>query len=433
MKQLYTFIILFFMATASYSNVSPADLDCDFVVETPLQNTAYLCNGTTTLSVSATGPMLTYQWYFNSSVISNESSNTLTATVSGTYTCVITEGTCSEMVNFTVTQPADPSIFFQPMDVTVCQGEPVHLSIAAMGENLTYQWYRNNQLIIGADSSIFIITTTTQADTGDYYCVVSSECAPSMQSTVAQVTVKHVAITSVPMDFLGCEGSTFVAYIEAQGTDVSYQLYHNMQPVEGATSNMHIITVDESTAGQYFWAVSTASCPVQMTSFNIFMNPKAMIEAEANQSFIAEQTLADFEVEGNMIKWSATEEINFQELLPPTTPLVDGTTYYAFVEAAPMLCMSDVLAVTAHLELGINKQRKTAIQYFPNPVKNVMNFKAESFISTIELYNMLGQVVLQKNIQNQSGVLNMDTLPQGQYILRVKTLEAEENFKIIKQ
>ncbi|RYY44708.1 MAG: T9SS type A sorting domain-containing protein, partial [Chitinophagaceae bacterium] len=233
--------------------------------------------------------------------------------------------------------------------------------------------------------------------------------------------------------FVGCEGATFIAYIETVGTVASYKLYRNNQLVEGVTGNMHSITLAEDTAGQYSWTVITPSCPPTVTNFNVFMAPSATIEGEANQSFIAGQTLADLEVSGDLIKWSAAEEINLQDLLPSTTPLVDGNTYYAFAESLQSLCMSDVLAVTVHLELGINDVNKRAFQYYPNPVKNTLNLKAESFIKTIELYNMLGQMVIQKSIHNQSGVLEMEILPQGQYILKVSTLNGEENFKIIKE
>ncbi|RZJ99785.1 MAG: T9SS type A sorting domain-containing protein, partial [Flavobacterium sp.] len=233
--------------------------------------------------------------------------------------------------------------------------------------------------------------------------------------------------------FVGCEGATFIAYIETVGTVASYKLYRNNQLVEGVTGNMHSITLAEDTAGQYSWTVITPSCPPTVTNFNVFMAPSATIEGEANQSFIAGQTLADLEVSGDLIKWSSNEQINVQDLLPATTPLVDGTTYYAFAEGMTFECRSDVLAVTVHLQLGINDLNKRAFQYYPNPVKNVLNFKAESFINTIELYNMFGQVVLHKSIHNQSGVLNMEALPHGQYILKISTMEAEENFKIIKE
>lgn len=430
MKQLYLFIAALFIASSSYSNTSLLELDCDIVVNTPATNDVYICNGSATLSVSATGSMLTYQWFYGGLAV-NINSNTFSATEPGDYECVITGVSCFEAVSFTVLQGTTPIIVSEPTSTTLCQGEVLFLSISATGENITYQWFHNDQPIIGADSSIWIIIGVGQFDSGDYYCRVSSGC--SVNSAVAQISINYVAITNAPISFVGCDGSAFIAYLEAEGNALSYQLYHNDQPIEGVTSNMQIITVGEDTIGHYTWMVSTPSCPVHITNFDIFMAPNATIEGETNQSFISGQTLADLEVSGGVIKWSNTEQINFQDLLPSTTPLVDGTTYYAFTEGVESLCMSDVLKITVHLELSINDLNKLAFQYYPNPVKNVLNFKAESFINTIQVYNMLGQAVIKKNIHNQSGVLDMDALPQGQYILKINTLEAEENFKIVKE
>ncbi|MDR6967505.1 hypothetical protein J2X31_001516 [Flavobacterium arsenatis] len=431
MKQLYLFIAVLFIVSSSYCNTNLSELDCDLVINTPISNTAYICDESVTLSVAATGSMLTYQWFFNFLPISNETANTIVATVPGLYDCVITSELCSEYVNFTVLAATIPIITSQPTSPTVCQGGPLFLSVSAIGENLTYQWFHDDLPIIGADSMYLTINTVTQADAGDYYCKVSSGC--SVNSAVAHISVNYVTITSFPIDFVGCEGATFIAYIETVGTVASYELYRNNQLVEGVTGNMHSITLAEDTAGQYSWTVITPSCPPTVTSFNVFMAPSATIDAEANQSFIAGQTLADLEVAGDLIKWSATEQINFEDLLPSTTPLVDGTTYYAFAESLQSLCMSDVLAVTVHLELGINGLNKSALQYYPNPVKNTLNFKTESFINTIALYNMVGQVMMYKNIHNQSGILDMDALPQGHYILKVNTMEGEQNFKILKE
>lgn len=434
MKQFYLFITLLFITSSSYSNTNLPELDCDLVVSTPISNTAYICDESVTLSVAATGSTLTYQWYFNFLPIIDGTANTILATVPGFYDCVITSELnelCSEYVNFTVLATT-PIIINEPTSTTLCQGEQLFLSVFATGENLTYQWFLNDLPIIGADSMYLTINTVTQADAGDYYCRVSSGC--SVNSQVAIVAVNNPIITDNPASSLGCKGDPHILSVEAEGQMLEYQVFFNGSAIPGANSNTYQTIIDEDTIGDYFWVVSSQNCPSIVSSMaTIFMAPIATIEAEANQSFTAGQTLTDLEVSGSQIKWSSTEQINFQDLLPSTTPLVDGTTYYAFAEGTGFECRSDVVAITAHLDLGTNDLNKVAFHYYPNPVKEVIHFKSESYINTIQLYTIVGQVVLQKYIHSQSGSLDTDRLPQGQYILKVNTIEGEQNFKILKE
>ncbi|MGK0390749.1 MAG: hypothetical protein ACI94Y_003509 [Maribacter sp.] len=49
----------------------------------------------------------------------------------------------------------------------------------------------------------------------------------------------------------------------------------------------------------------------------------------------------------------------------------------------------------------------------------------------IALYNALGQLVLQNNIQGQNTILDLDTMSKGIYFLNVKAEEGIINVKII--
>ena len=56
---------------------------------------------------------------------------------------------------------------------------------------------------------------------------------------------------------------------------------------------------------------------------------------------------------------------------------------------------------------------------YPNPTTGILNFKSETNISKVVIYNMLGQLVQQENINALEGSINISDLAQGTYIVKV--------------
>ena len=79
-------------------------------------------------------------------------------------------------------QPVSPGI--------VGVGSPFSLSVTAVGETLTYQWYLDNVLISGATSATYSIASTAIADYGNYHVVVSGECGTPQTSETVIVSPK---------------------------------------------------------------------------------------------------------------------------------------------------------------------------------------------------------------------------------------------------
>lgn len=80
-----------------------------------------------------------------------------------------------------------------PSSKTVETTAPVTLSIQATGSNLTYKWYKNNVLIAGANEAQYTIANPTVADSGEYYCIVTSTQTGTVASHASQTCVLTVA------------------------------------------------------------------------------------------------------------------------------------------------------------------------------------------------------------------------------------------------
>ncbi len=93
-------------------------------------------------------------------------------------------------ITVTPTGPEDPpTISVQPVDVTVTEGGPVTLSVAATGSGpVTYQWKKDGVDITGATNSSYYIPATKSTDGGSYTVVVSNS-GGSVSSRTAHLTV----------------------------------------------------------------------------------------------------------------------------------------------------------------------------------------------------------------------------------------------------
>lgn len=71
--------------------------------------------------------------------------------------------------------------------------------------------------------------------------------------------------------------------------------------------------------------------------------------------------------------------------------------------------------------------------YYPNPVKNMLNISNNSAITSVSVFNMLGQEVLSKSIGSNSGQVNLSVLPSGNYVVKITADSGVQTFKIIKE
>lgn len=75
----------------------------------------------------------------------------------------------------------------------------------------------------------------------------------------------------------------------------------------------------------------------------------------------------------------------------------------------------------------------TGFKAYPNPVKNILNLEYKSNITSISVYNLLGQEVLSRTINATSTNVDMSQLNSGAYIVNVSIDGALQTIKVIKE
>ena len=161
-----------------------------------------------TVSFTAQGDGLTYEWYYKSAGMSKFYKTT--AFTGNTYSvamnesrngrqlyCVVTDRYGNSVTTSTVTigMQTPLKITSQPASVTVAEGATAKVSVSAQGDGLTYQWYIANE-----GSSKFIKSSTTTAtysvtmnesrDGRQLYCVVTDKYGNSVSSNTVSIFMK---------------------------------------------------------------------------------------------------------------------------------------------------------------------------------------------------------------------------------------------------
>lgn len=107
-----------------------------------------------------------------------------------------------------------------------------------------------------------------------------------------------------------------------------------------------------------------------------------------------------------------------------------GKTYYFF--AATSNAYADIVIDTS-LVLSTANQTFIDFNYYPNPVVDQLHFNSKNTIDNIKLYNLLGQNVLNQNINNNSGSIDLRHLSKGMYLAEITSGGATTTAKILKK
>jgi hypothetical protein len=107
-----------------------------------------------------------------------------------------------------------------------------------------------------------------------------------------------------------------------------------------------------------------------------------------------------------------------------------GKTYYFFVASG--IAYSDLIIDTS-LVLSTATNEFFDFNYYPNPVLDQLNFNSKSSIDNIKIYNLMGQQVLDQNVNSNSGYLDMRHLSKGMYLAEITSGGTKTTAKIVKK
>ena len=137
-----------------------------------------VAGGTAAFIVGVTGTSpLSYQWFYTNAPLPGQTNkilvlDSLTNGQAGDYLVIITNvfgAATSTVASLRVDDPENATILSQPYGDTVPAGGYYNFSVAAAGTPpLSYQWFRDDQLIPDATSSSLMLTNVQSTNAGTY-------------------------------------------------------------------------------------------------------------------------------------------------------------------------------------------------------------------------------------------------------------------------
>ena len=129
----------------------------------------------------------------------------------------------------------------------------------------------------------------------------------------------------------------------------------------------------------------------------------------------------------------------FNALAATYVPAVGATTStfeYSFIGTIP--CTDDTSIATIVINgppcgtLSSADFQEETIEYFPNPISDVLNLKFSQVIKNIQIVNILGQEVFSSDYNEKDLQINLSHLNSGTYIVKAMVPDSVRTFKIVK-
>lgn len=97
------------------------------------------------------------------------------------------------------------------------------------------------------------------------------------------------------------------------------------------------------------------------------------------------------------------------------------------------IAVNQVITVTQSGVLNTQENSIKDIRIFPNPANNTINIEGNSMLQNIEIFNLLGQKILQKKVNSNTIKLDVSSFASGHYFLKTQNSNSEfQTFRFIK-
>ena len=163
----------------------------------------------------------------------------------------------------------------------------------------------------------------------------------------------------------------------------------------------------------------------------------------------ADENYTVYVATGNMISDFTSSSVSFNEIIGQNggageifvdrtldiSSLAGNMVYVAFRHhAVSDQFVLNIDDVAIDFTLGTNDFEKNQLTHFYNKDNDVLQIESSILtLINIEIYNLLGQSVFNKSLSGFSETVNLSSLNDGIYLLRVKAGDGEKTIKLLKQ
>jgi hypothetical protein len=318
----------------------------------------------------------------------------------------------------------DPSITIPVYAVTQANGNALIAAMTAGQVNVTlapappvtFLWSPNGEItnsintgILNADTD-FTVTVTNTVTGCSNTVTVTVPVTPNVIPTFTQVAPICSGGTLAPLPTTSDNGVAGTWSPALDNTTTTTYTF-TPTPVAGQCLGSATMTI----------TVNNATTPVGDANQTISV-------ANANDA-----TLASLVVSPTAVVWygSLADALAGTNPLPSTTVLTNGSTYYAVNVVGT--CVSSPLAVTVSVTLGTTQFDDFNFVYSPNPTSSILNISSSEVINEVSVMNLLGQQIMIKKTNATDVQIDLSSLAEATYFVKVISQEKEKTVKVIKK
>jgi hypothetical protein len=193
------------------------------------------------------------------------------------------------------------------------------------------------------------------------------------------------------------------------------------------------------------WLISNA---VDLTGLSTSDTVELTWKARGIDATYADEHYTVYVATGNTIPDFTSSSVSFNEIIGQNggagvfadrtlniASLAGNMVYIAFrhhgVSDQFVLNIDDV---GVDFTLGVNNFEKNQLSHFYNKTTDILKLESSVLaLDSIEIYNLLGQNVFSKSLSNFTEDINLTSLNDGLYIVKIKVGDGKKTLKILKQ
>ncbi|MDR6969687.1 hypothetical protein J2X31_003725, partial [Flavobacterium arsenatis] len=258
--------------------------------------------------------------------------------------------------------------------------------------------------------------TISNTESGDYtFTPDASECATTQTLSVV-IIEKTVPDFASIADF--CSGSD--APILAATSP------------NGISGTWNPSTISNTESGDYIFTPDASECATTQTLSIIINDATSAPTGVETQDFTGGDTLSDFVVIGEGIKWYDAQTGGNE--LSSTDLIVSGGIYYASQTIIDGCGESpERLKIIAGVDLANASFDRSTFNYYPNPVNDFLTVTSLEKIDFITVFNLLGQELMTKKADSTNYKVDLSNLASGTYLIYAVSGQNSKAFKVIKK
>jgi hypothetical protein len=258
--------------------------------------------------------------------------------------------------------------------------------------------------------------TTQLTYTINYTLAAASTVATLSDLTTGGTTVTGFASGTYTYNVVLPAGTTVVPTVTGIATDANATVVVTPAASLPGATTVVVTAQDGTTQLTYTINYTVAAVQTYTVTFSV-VGTNGTLAATVDAAAITSPATV---VAGKNVVFTAAPATNYQvKEWKLNNVVVAGNVTNTYTLST--LAANSTVTVEFELAIGINEVNENVVSIYPNPANDVVNVKMNTTINKIEVVSLNGQIVAESLINNNEGSINISTIANGMYFLRIET------------